>query len=86
MLALGAVAGFIYYRGRPTRSVRQQPAATPSFDFAPHWDPGSQQIGPAGSLSRGSGLRLVSRLEMGTPSLEDDHLVGAAHDDGGFRR
>lgn len=85
-LVLGAAAGFIYYRGRSTGGNRQPPAPSLSLDFAPHWDPGRQQIGPAGPLSDGSGLRLISRIEIGTPSLEDDRLVGAAANNGGLLR
>jgi beta-lactam-binding protein with PASTA domain len=76
--------GALYYR-RATLGSGQQPVTLP-LDFGPHWDTGRQQIGPAGPLRNGSGLRLVSGLEMGTAKIEDDHLVGAAHDTGGLRR
>ena len=77
--------GALYYR-RATLGSGQQPVTLPTLDFGPHWDTGTQQIGPAGPLRNGSGLRLVSGLEMGTAKIEDDHLVGAAHDTGGLRR
>jgi len=76
----------MYYRARTTHSVRQQPVTSLELNFVPRWDAGRQQIGPAGPLRSGSGLRLVTRLETGAPSLEDDHLVGAAHDNGGYPR
>ena len=71
-------------RAIPER-LTSEPVTLP-LDFGPHWDTGRQQIGPAGPLRNGSGLRLVSGLEMGTAKIEDDHLVGAAHDTGGLRR
>ena len=77
--------GAVYYR-RATLGTGQQPVTLPTLDFGPHWDTGTQRIGPAGPLRNGSGLRLVSGLEMGTSNLEDDHLVGTAHDTGGLRR
>ena len=77
--------GAVYYR-RATLGTGQQPVTLPTLDFGPHWDTGTQRIGPAGPLRNGSGLRLVSGLEMGTSNIEDDHLVGAAHDTGGLRR
>jgi hypothetical protein len=77
--------GAVYYR-RGMLGTGQQPVTLPTLDFGPHWDIGTQRIGPAGPLRNGSGLRLVSGIEMGTPNIEDDHLVGAAHDTGGFRR
>jgi hypothetical protein len=85
-LLASAVAGLVYYRGRTPRSTRQQTVTAPSLDFKPRWDAGRQQIGPAGSLDSGSGLRLISRLEMGIPRLDDDHLVGTARDMGGLWR
>jgi hypothetical protein len=84
--ALVAAAGFMYRRGPSTKGLQQSPAPSLSLDFAPHWDPGHQRIGPAGPLSNGSGLRLISRLEIGTPRLEDDCLVGAAANNGGVPR
>jgi hypothetical protein len=80
-----AAGGAVYYR-RATLGTGQQPVTLPTLDFGPHWDTGTQQIGPAGPLRNGSGLRLVSGLEMGTTNIEDDHLVGAARDTGGLRR
>ena len=80
-----AAGGAVYYR-RARLGTGQQPVTLPTLDFGPHWDTGSQRIGPAGPLRNGSGLRLVSGLEMGTSNIEDDHLVGAAHDTGGLRR
>ena len=77
--------GAVYYR-RATLGTGQQPVTLPTLAFGPHWDTGTQRIGPAGPLRNGSGLRLVSGLEMGTSNIEDDHLVGAAHDTGGLRR
>jgi beta-lactam-binding protein with PASTA domain len=80
-----AAGGAVYYR-RTTPGTNQQPSMLPTLDFAQQWDTGIQRIGPAGPLRNGSGLRLVSGLEMGTSNLEDDHLVGAAHDTGGLRQ
>lgn len=77
--------GAVYYR-RATLGTGQQPVTLPALAFGPHWDTGTQRIGPAGPLRNGAGLRLVSGLEMGTSNIEDDHLVGAAHDTGGLRR
>jgi len=85
-LLLGAAASVMYYRARSTRGVRRQPVTSLKLNFVPRWDAGRQQIGPAGPLRSGSGLRLISRLETSTASLEADHLVSATHDDGGFRR
>jgi beta-lactam-binding protein with PASTA domain len=80
-----AAGGAVYYR-RATLGTGQQPVTLPTLAFGPHWDTGTQRIGPAGPLRNGSGLRLVSGLEMGTSNIEEDHLVGAAHDTGGLRR
>ena len=77
--------GAVYYR-RATLGTGQQPVTLPALAFGPHWDTGTQRIGPAGPLRNGAGLRLVSGLEMGTSNIEDDHLVGTAHDTGGLRR
>src|SRR5262249_34012055 len=92
LFALGAAASFIYYcvsyyfTGHSTGGHRQSPTPSPSLDFVPRWDPARQQIGPAGSLSDGSGLRLISRLEIGTPRLEDDRLVATTANNGGLSR
>jgi hypothetical protein len=78
-----AAGGAVYYR-RATLGTGQPPVTVPTLDFGPHWDAGTQRI--SGPLRNGSGLRLVSGLEMGTPNIEGDHLVGEAHDMGGLRR
>jgi PASTA domain len=76
--------GAAYYRRAKLEIHATVPA--PTLGFAPHWDTGAQQIGPVGPLRASSGLRLVSGLEMATSTLEDDHLVGTAHDTGGYKR
>lgn len=80
LFLLGTTATIYGYRTK--RAPRQRPPASSGLDYVPQWDPGIQQIGPSEPLSS-SGLRLQSGLEIATLRVDDEHFVGAVHDDGG---
>jgi beta-lactam-binding protein with PASTA domain len=73
----GARTAFRRYSGRRTSSPRSAPV--PALDFASHWDAGTMRIGPAGALCAGSGLRLVSGIDMDSAHLDNDHIVGVVN-------
>jgi len=75
LLLLTGIGGVLYrsYGGRETHTP--PPAPVPTFEFAPRWDAGTAQIGPAGSLSGGHGLRLVSGMDLAVAHLDTEHIV-----------
>ena len=74
VLLLGGAGAALYrYSKRWSPSPPSVPA--PTLEFAQRWDVGTVQIGPAGALSAGPGLRLVSGIESDAPYLDNEHIV-----------